>query len=117
MWKFTKCDKCWREYIWFRCNNWCDDIKTEPVKKPKDNIPKEIKVKEVKVVGEELIIPKQVETSEEIFHWIKLYTSSYLNNKMKIHLNSIKKEIPCIRVWEKYILKEDIIKQFKESLS
>ena len=50
------------------------------------------------------------------FKWIKLYSSSYLHNKLNLNYNSIKKEIPCIKYKDKYILKDDIINLFKESL-
>ena len=110
--KFTKCNKCWREYMWFRCPNWCDEIKSESVKDTKQNIPKVIKQPEVKLV-EKKVLPKQVETSGEMFQWIKLYTASYLNNKLNININSIKKQTSCIKYKWKYLLHKDIIQKFK----
>ena len=105
-WKTGVCNKCWAEEIlWILILNkgTCNKCNNTPETKPP----------EVKLV-EKKVLPKQVETSEEMFHWLKLYTSSYLNNKMKIHLNSIKNEIPCIKYKDKYILKEDIIQKFKQ---
>jgi len=102
------CNKCWCKISerLYEINNWiCNTCKS---------IPQEIKLKEVKVVEDK---PKQVETSEEFYKWLPLYSSYYLNKKKNINLNSIKNEIVCIKYKDKYILKEDIIKQFKESLS
>lgn len=57
---------------------------------------------------------------EEVYHdfkWFKLYTSSHLNNKLNINLNSIKNEKCCIKYWDKYILHSDIIEWFKKNYS
>ena len=55
-------------------------------------------------------------TTDDSINWLKLYTASYLHNKLNLNYNSIKKEIPCIKYKDKYILKEDIINLFKSSL-
>lgn len=110
MWKFQKCNKCGRDFMWFICPNRCEENK---------DIKKEIQKKEVKEIKSDVIkrVVKQEVNSEIInwdeFEWLKLYTASYLNNKLNKDLNSIKKEKCCIKVWDKYILHEDIINKFK----
>lgn len=47
---------------------------------------------------------------------VPMHTASYLNNKLKKNLNSIKNQTCCIEYKWKYILHEDIINQFKNSL-
>ena len=102
MWKFTKCSKCWREFMWFSCPNWCN--KPEPVKPQPIIIHKPVKIIQPVTENEinKINLPK--------------YTASYLNNKLKINYYSIKNEICCIKVWDKYILHEDIIAYYKLSL-
>jgi len=96
------CKVCGIEYPqkYLDNNNWCcykcKDIKEEVIKPEED------------------IIVIQQEESSESFHGLPLYTSSYLHNKLKINLNSIKKETCCVKVWDKYILHTDIIFQFKK---
>jgi hypothetical protein len=94
MWRFTKCNKCSREYMWFSCPNWCDSI-TETIKQDNPVI-------------------KETKTNNSSSHWLELYTSSYLNHKLHKDLNSIKHEKCCIKVWDKYILHTDIINKFKQ---
>lgn len=110
MLKFTKCNKCEREYSWFFCPNRCDEKKEtkidihkviKKVKEKQPDIKKKVDKKEV------------INNSLDTINWLPLYTSSYLNNTMKINLNSIKNEKCCIKVWDKYILHEDIINKFK----
>ena len=43
------------------------------------------------------------------FKWVKLYTQNYLNKKLCIDFNSIKKQIACVRYKNKYILKKDLL--------
>ena len=50
------------------------------------------------------------------FNWLPIYTAYYLNNKLNYNFNSIKNEVVCIKYKDKYILKEDIIKQFTDLL-
>ena len=45
--------------------------------------------------------------------WMPLYTASYLTNKLNKNYNSVINEKICIKVWDKYILHEDIINKFK----
>ncbi len=71
--------------------------------------------KDKKVVEKE-ITNKVIETTEEKYNWLQLYTVSYLHNNLKKNLNSIKQEKICIKYKDKYILHEDIIKQFKDSI-
>lgn len=107
MGKFQKCNKCGREFMWFICPNWCNEIKVE--------IPKIIKqAKEIKqdIIKNKKIIKKEI-VNVDMFGWLNLYTISYLNNTLKKNLNSIKQEKICIKVWDKYILHEDIINKFK----
>lgn len=108
MWKFTKCNKCGRDFMWFICPNKCEENKD--IKK---EIPKIIK--EVKEVKQDIIkkVIKQEIVEWDTFEWLKLYTASYLNHKLNKDLNSIKQEKICIKVWDKYILHEDIINKFK----
>lgn len=109
MWKFQKCNKCGREFMWFICPNGCNENKVE--------IPKIIKqVKEIKPDIIKKVIKKEVNSENiniDMFEWLNLYTASYLNNTLKKNLNSIKQEKICIKVWDKYILHEDIINKFK----
>ena len=99
--KKWECKNCRWEFLqwillknnWF-CNN-CYQL-------PKEN--KIIKPKE------------EVKTSDDFINWLPLYSLSYLNNKLKKNLNSIKKQTCCIEYKWKYILHEDIINQFKNSL-
>lgn len=108
MWKFTKCNKCGRDFMWFICPNKCEENKD--IKK---EIPKIIK--EVKEVKQDIIkkVVKQEIVELDTFEWLKLYTASYLNHKLNKDLNSIKQEKICIKVLNKYILHEDIINKFK----
>lgn len=106
--KFNKCSKCWREYIWAYCPNWCNSVKqeekifTEKIEIKKEIIP-DIPKEEIKEVKTNIKLP--------------IYSSSYLHNKLNKNINSIKKEKCCIKVWEdKYILHSDIIKLYKDSL-
>ena len=117
MWKFTKCNKCWREYSGFVCPNKCEETKEIKI-----DIPEVIKkVKEIKpdikkkVIKKEVVVNKEVITWDTI-NWLPLYTSSYLNHVKKLNLNSIKQEKCCIKYWDKYILHSDIIEQFKQWL-
>ena len=99
-----KCKVCGIEYPqkYLANNNWCcyncKDIKVEVIKTEED------------------IIVTQQEESSESFHWLPLYTASYLNNKLNKDYNSIKKETCCVKVWDKYVLHTDIINQFIKSL-
>lgn len=105
MWKFQRCNKCGREFIWYICTNGCNENKVE--------IPKIIKqVKDIKPDIPKKVIKKEI-IELETFEWLNLYTASYLNNKLNKDLNSIKKEKCCIKVWDKYILHDDIINKFK----
>lgn len=89
------CTNCWEltlKWILIKNNSLCNNCLTKP--KPK---PLEIK---------QPVISTQ----------LPQYTASYLNNKLWINYNSIKKETKCIKVWDKYILHEDIIAYYKGSL-
>ena len=120
--KFIKCTKCWREYFWYRCPNWCWDEKPKEV--VQETLVKTSAIKEEKIVPEIVEAKKepkvkQVVTKEvtNTFKWLPLYTASHLHNKLKINLNSIKNETCCIKVWDNYILHTNIITQFKEENS
>ena len=126
MTKFIKCTKCWREYFWYRCPNWCSDEKSKDVVSKKIEQPfvienKKVELKHTTIKKEtkpktpKVVKPKE-NVSTETFKWLPLYTSSYMNNKLKINLNSIKNETCCVKVWDLYILHTDIINQFKNSL-
>lgn len=110
MWKFTKCPKCLREYFWFICPNRCEENKETKI-----DIPKVIKnVKEKKPdIKKEVIKKEDIDNNLDTIYWLPVYTSGYLNHTMKINLNSIKQEKICIKVWDKYILHDDIINKFK----
>ena len=114
--KFVKCNKCLREYIWYKCPNWCNEI-TEEIK-PKEIIKQIVTKPEVKLQEKVTIVkPKEViKTSEDLINWLPLYKSNYLNKVLKKNLNSIKNQTCCIEYKWKYILHEDIINQFKNSL-
>ena len=114
--KFVKCNKCLREYIWYKCPNWCNEI-TEEIK-PKEIIKQIVTIAEVKPKEIVTIVkPKEViKTSEDFINWLPLYSISYLNNKLNKDYNSIKNQKICIEYKWKYILHEDIINQFKNSL-
>ena len=110
---FKNCDKCWAkisERLYNVTKGICNNCKQEPKPVEKPTIKKETKPKTPKVVK-----PKE-NVSTETFKWLPLYTSSYMNNKLKINLNSIKNETCCVKVWDLYILHTDIINQFKNSL-
>lgn len=99
-WKMWVCNKCWEEtLLWFLV------INKGTCNKCKDN-----KVEEIKEVKEE------VQETSWTFKWLPIYSMSYLHNKLKKNLNSIKNEKICVSVPWWYILHEDIINQFKESL-
>ena len=103
------CDKCWAkisERLYDANKGICNYCKQEPKPVEKPTIKKEPKIPAK---------PKEV-VSKETFKWLPLYTSSYMNNKLKINLNSIKNETCCVKVWDLYILHTDIINQFKNSL-
>lgn len=53
---------------------------------------------------------------DNFYRWLPLYKASYLNKKMHINYNSIIQEKICIKYKDKYILHEDIIKQFKDGI-
>ena len=108
MWKFKNCDKCKRDFIWLFCPNRCEENKETKI-----DIPKVIK--NVKEIKPDIIknVVKQEMVEWDTFEWLNLYTASYLNNKLKKDYNSIKQEKICIKVWDKYILHEDIINKFK----
>ena len=116
MWKFQKCNKCGRNFMWFICPNKCEENKD--IKK---EIPKIIKeVKEIKPDIIKKVIKQEVNCeiiNWDTFKWLKLYTASYLNHKLNKDLNSIKQERICIKYWDKYILHSDIIEQFKTNLN
>lgn len=114
MWKFNKCNKCGRDFIWFICPNKCEENKEAKI-----DIPKVIKkVKEKKPdIKKEIIKREVIDNNLDTIHWLPLYTSSYLNHTMKINLNSIKNEKICIKYWDRYILHSDIIEQFKTNLN
>lgn len=124
MWKFMKCNKCNREYIWFKCYNCKDEEEVKEVKV----IIKKVEEKKI-IVKEKLLIKKEEKDISKIwdklyntyniyntyntYNWLQIYSSSYLNNKMNKDLNSIKNERICIKVEWWYILHSDIIEQFK----
>ncbi len=99
------CPKCLYPYSTFTCMRCSTTEKVE--------IPKIIKqVKEIKLDITKKVINKEI-IELETFEWLNLYTASYLNHKLNKDLNSIKQEKICIKVWDKYILHEDIINKFK----
>lgn len=102
------CDKCWYSYSTFTCMRCSTTEKVE--------IPKIIKqVKEIKPDIIKKVIKEEVNNeniNRDMFEWLNLYTASYLNHKLNKDLNSIKQEKICIKVWDKYILHEDIINKF-----
>lgn len=103
MWKFTKCSKCWREYMWFLCPNWCD---------------KKLEEKEqVKIKEEVKVVEKEVQETSWTYNWLPIYSASYLTHKLHKNYNSIKSEKICVAVHWWYVLHEDIIKQFILSLN
>lgn len=104
-----KCPECWVETtLWIIKTFWkCLVCKNkEPV------------IEEVKVIKSKEVKSKQnVEVTDwDMINWLPLYTSYYLNHKLHINLNSIKKQTCCILYQWKYILHKDIINQFKEGL-
>lgn len=102
-WKI--CQKCLYSYTTNFCMRCYTSEKVEIHKVIKQV--KEIKPDIIKINKEVNIINK------DTFEWLNLYTASYLNHKLNKDLNSIKKEKICIKVWDKYILHEDIINKFK----
>lgn len=99
--------------MWFICPNRCEENKETKI-----DIPKIIKkVKEIKPDVKKDVIKKEVTNNLDTYNWLPLYTASYLNHKLNKDLNSIKKERCCIKYKDKYILHEDIIKQFILSLT
>ena len=119
--KKWECKNCRWEFLqwillknnWF-CNN-CYQL-------PKEN--KIIKPKEVLETSEDFIIwidkwiPEWDSCSMQtrIIFNIPMYTASILTHKHKKNYNSIKNQKICIEYKWKYILHEDIINQFKNSL-
>lgn len=100
------CDKC-RSIIserLYQLNNWiCNNCKNT-------------NTKNVEVI-KEIEVTKSIEvTSQDKYNWLPVYTSSYLHNKLNINLNSIKNQKVCVKYKDKYILHEDIINQFKDSI-
>jgi hypothetical protein len=125
MWKFIKCNKCNREYVWFKCYNCLDsDLDFDNEWKEKD-IKKNIekvniiirKIEEKKIIKKEIKEIKEIKDISKIenklYNWLKVYTKSYINHKFKYNLNSIKNETNCIKVEWWYILHSDIIENYK----
>lgn len=63
--------------------------------------------------------PKPVDIIEDSINHTKLptYTASQLVHKHNKNYNSILNERCCIKVWDKYILHEDIIKYYKNLIN
>ncbi len=103
-WKVWECKNCGKEtLLWFLISgNWlcktCFNSKEEEISKPQTT--------------KAWIDKWDVCT----INWLPIYTSSYLNNKMNINLNSIKKQTCCVEYKWRYILHCDIIKQFTDLL-
>lgn len=119
--KIQKCGKCNREYSLYSCPYCTEEIKPtetkvvkakEVVKKVTTNSSK-VNTTYTKVNSEK---PKLVITWENIINWIPSYTASELNHKFWKNLNSVKSEKICIEYEWRYILHEDIINKFRESL-
>ena len=101
-WKLWVCNKCWEEtLLWIlllnngKCNK-CKELSEE--------------IKEVEVVK------KEVQETSWTYNWLPIYSASYLNKKLHKDYNSIKSEKICVKVKWWYILHEDIIQSFKESI-
>lgn len=112
--KIQKCGKCNREYSTYICPYCVEETKPTEVKviKAKEVVKKVVK-ETTKVNSEKT---KLVITWDNLINWLPSYTASELNNKLKKDYNSIKSEKICIEYEWRYILHEDIINQFRESL-
>lgn len=119
--KIQKCSKCNREYSLFSCPYCTEESKPTETKVVKDKeVVKKIDKETIKVNSEK---PK-LATTDNFINWLQYnfvfnlqsYTASELNHKFWKNLNSIKSEKICIEYEWRYILHEDIINQFRESL-
>lgn len=101
MWLLDKakklpCNICWKETVMWTiiANKWsCMDC----INKKSDIIKSEI-------------IKQEIKKPDVIS--LPMYTASYLNNKLNKDYKSIINERCCVKVWDKYILHEDIITNF-----
>ena len=115
--KFVKCTKCWREYFGYKCPNGCWDEKPKEIIQEVKTLVQPTVIIQDKKELKPIVVTKVEDTTQlEMFKWLPLYTSYYLNKKLRIDFNSIKQEKVCVHYKWKYILHTDIINQFKKSL-
>ena len=84
------------------------EIETDEINKNIDDVFKELISKD---------IDSNNSIDENTINWLPLYTASYLQKTLNKNYNSIKKQSIAVEYKWRYILHEDIIKQFILSLT